>query len=154
MLREILLSYSLLFRDDRRARNLYRKIERKRASLEDSTSEEVVDPWLDKLCGVYLSTSIFSLGGPVREVYDAEADFPIFKRRITKIQDYMESIQPNRFMSLWRDRRDLRIWYTIWTVIVLGLISIIQTSIGIALAAAQLQVAIKATQMQVPQGGS
>ena len=60
----------------------------------------------------------------------------------------MQAIQPNRVQSLWQDRRDLRLWYTIWTVIFLGGISIIQAFVSIGIAAAQLRVAQDAYDLQ------
>ncbi|KAJ3496059.1 hypothetical protein NLG97_g2940 [Lecanicillium saksenae] len=152
---EMQVTYRLLFRDDSRARKLYTQHERSRAAMTTSDGEGTVDPYLDDLCGKHLPNSWWlSLSASVRDSYDAEADFPIFKDRLKRIQDYMHGIQPNRFMSLWRDRRDLRIWYTIWVVIILGIISLISQFIALALSAAQLSIAQKSYAAQLLQNQS
>lgn len=71
----------------------------------------------------------------MRDIYDIETDFPIFSNRFKKIQDYIKGIESSRFMSLWRDRRDLRLWYTIWTVIIIGVFSLILSTVSMFLAA-------------------
>lgn len=149
---EMQMTYRLLFRDDRKARKLYMQQERDRAALAVDDHEAKVDPYLDELCGRYLPSSwLFSFTASVRDSYDAEADFPIFKDRLKRIQDYMHGIQPNRFMSLWRDRRDLRLWYTIWTVIVLGIFGLVVQFIGLRLSVAQVIIAHKAYVAQTEQ---
>ncbi|KAL8902571.1 MAG: hypothetical protein Q9207_004572, partial [Kuettlingeria erythrocarpa] len=149
VLGEILLSYALIFRDHRSSRIRYRTRERRRASFASAAPGSFsmmtcykVDPVLDELCGLQESRSTFSsFGRPVRDSYDATTDFPVFRHRLRKVQLYMQGIQPNRFVSLWHDRRDLRLWYTIWTVIFLGVVSIVQSCVAIGVAAAQLRVA-------------
>ncbi|KAM3446483.1 hypothetical protein MY3296_009630 [Beauveria thailandica] len=147
---EMQVTYRLLFRDDSRARKLYTQQERSRAAMTLDDYEGTVDPYLDDLCGKN-SPNSWWFSQSVRDSYDAEADFPIFKDRLKRIQDYMHGIQPNRFMSLWRDRRDLRIWYTIWVVIILGIISLIAQFIALALSAAQLSIAQKSYAAQLIQ---
>lgn len=151
MLGEVMLSYTLLFRSNRRSRKSYQSSERARASLTKSANRLQVDPCLDELCGNNSSASFFTIGSSVRDSYDSDSDFPIFKDRLKKIQDYMEGIEPNRFMSLWRDRRDLRLWYTIWTVIILGVIGLIQATISLFLAAVQVDFARKSYESQLRQ---
>ncbi|KAH6839442.1 hypothetical protein B0I37DRAFT_386455 [Chaetomium sp. MPI-CAGE-AT-0009] len=130
LLGEVMLSYTLLFKADRRSRRVYQRHERARASIGNG-DQPYVDPCLDELCGYGISSSI---AAPVRESYDADIDFPVFKARLERIQQYIRDIQPNRFMSLWRDRRDLRLWYTIWAVIVLSIIGLIIALVSMFLA--------------------
>ena len=151
MLGEVMLSYTLLFRVDRRSRKVYQSSERARASLIRSADRPQVDPYLDELCGNNISASFFRFGSSVRDSYDSGSDFPIFKNRLKKIQDYVEGIQPNRFMSVWRDRRDLRLWYTIWVVIILGVIGLVVSITSMFLAAAQVELARKAFEVQLQQ---
>ena len=151
MLGEVMLSYTLLFKVDRRSRRVYQSSERARASLERSAVRPQVDPCLDELCGNRISASVFTFGSSVRDSYDSGSDFPIFKKRLKKIQDYMEGIQPNRFMSVWRDRRDLRLWYTIWVVIILGVISLVVSIISMFLAAIQVNIARTSYELQLRQ---
>jgi hypothetical protein len=107
-MREVIMSYGLLFRDWRLARKHYRKEERKRASTKGNYGKETVDPWLDKLCGMDLPTSMVSSSlskQGIRETYDADAEFPIFLKRLKIIQDYIEGIEPSHISSLWQDRK-------------------------------------------------
>lgn len=145
---EILLSYVLIFGDSPSSRDFYRNNERRKTSLPSNPMTFRGDPVLDELCGLNKPNHWFAFNQPVRDSYDASTDFPIFKDRLKKVQRYMQAIQPNRFRSLWQDRRDLRLWYTIWTVIILGGISIIQTTINIIIAALQLQVAQNSYRLQ------
>ena len=150
---EILLSYVLLFGDSRSSRIMYKKTERRRAALEaGKITSYNVDPTLDRLCGLNNSKPNFSFNQPVREVYSSTVDFPIFSDRLKKLQHYMQNIQPNRTMSLWRDRRDLRLWYTIWLVVILGAISIVQAFVALGVAIAQLRIAQDAYALQQSQG--
>lgn len=150
MLNEVMLSYKLLFRDDRRSRRVYQKSERSRAFLAKTPSHIQVDPYLDELCGNNIPSTFFTLGSSVHDVYDSDSYFPIYKERLKRIHDYIDGIQPNRFMSLWHDRRDIRLWYTVWTVIILGVISLVETTIALFLSAAQVDLARKAYQSSDP----
>ncbi|KAH6620733.1 hypothetical protein B0J18DRAFT_205972 [Chaetomium sp. MPI-SDFR-AT-0129] len=148
LLREVMLSYTLLFKADRRSRRIYQRSERARASLGNG-DQSFVDPCLDELCGYSISTSVTM---PVRESYDANIEFPVFRARLERIQQHIRDIQPNRFMSLWRDRRDLRLWYTIWAVIVLSVIGLIIAAISVVLAGIQVNYAKLAYDLQLHEG--
>lgn len=152
LLSEVMLSYTLLFRDDNRSRREYKSTERERAALATNDNRLYVDPCLDELCSNSIPTSFSTFRSPVRDSYDASADFPILRDRLKRIQDFMKGIQPNRFMSVWRDRRDLRLWYTIWVVIILSVISLVVSVVSMALAAAQVNIAWKAYKLQLQQG--
>ena len=144
-----MLSLRLLFRDDRRARRIFQRQERARA-----ITSGIIDPWLDNLCGATHSTSILSWGSPVRETYSAKSDFPIFASRLHKVQEYVTGIQPNRIVSLWRDRRDLQRWYTIWAVLIIGGISVLLAIAQIWLSAAQVGIASEALKLQKDQSNN
>ncbi len=147
-LKEILRSYDLLFRADRRSRKVYQNFERSRASLIKPPGQHCVDPTLDELCGYNISAYFTQ----VRETFDSQTEFPILKDRLKKIQDYVKGIQPNRFMALWRDQRDLRLWYTIWAVIILSVIGLIIALVSMFLAAIQVNLARMAYELQLNQG--
>jgi hypothetical protein len=147
-MKEILLSYNLLFRDDRSSRVLYRAKERSKSSFSTVGLEAWVDPVLDRACGFDLPTSIFSFDEPVRETYHPESDFPMLRERLLKLHYFMDGIQPTRMAALWRDRRDLTQWYTLWTLIIVGGYFIIQSIISILLAAVQVAIARKSLELQ------
>ncbi|PVH79566.1 hypothetical protein DL98DRAFT_630977, partial [Cadophora sp. DSE1049] len=156
LMNEIILSYGLLFQNWRLAREVYRDEERSRAST-TINGEGKVDPWLDKLCGMDLPIGVLSSMSSkhgIRDTYDAKSQFPILSGRLKAIQDYMDGKQPSRIASLWNDRRDLRLWYTVWVVLILGIISIIQSFLGIFLSGAQVAIASRAFELQMKQSQS
>lgn len=144
-MREILLSYSLLFRFDSDAQKVYRNKERKRAGAAGHR-----DPLLDALCmgrNVHVSLRLlYWLTTPVKESFDAASDFPILSSRLSRVQDYIDSIQPNRISSLWRDKRDILRWYTFWAVVILGGFNVLIATVQAALSAAQVKLALQTTQ--------
>lgn len=148
LFKEILLSYKLLFADDRRARTIYCKKERERAQLARGTPDE---PCLDNLCGMNFprkaSLSIF--GSPLTISYSKGADFPLLADRLSELQSYISSQQPNRLTALWHDRRNLLSWYTFWAVLIFGVMGIACSIIQTALAVVQTAIAWKTYQAQL-----
>ena len=111
LMQEILLSYRLLVLFDRRARGSFDKVASRIRRLDDFDSE------LDELClgspprrGPW-GRFLFKPEG-LRETFRASSDFPIFSARLLKIEEFIDSVQPTRIASLWRDRRDILRWYT------------------------------------------
>lgn len=141
-MREILLSYSLLFRFDSNAQKIYYNKERKRAGADGHR-----DPLLDELCmGRDVHTSLrllYWLTTPVKESFDAASDFPILSSRLSLVQKHIDSIQPNRISSLWRDKRDIMRWYTFWAVVILGGFNILIAMVQAALSAAQVKLGLQ-----------
>jgi hypothetical protein len=137
-MKEILRSYHLLFRENKNARKLYSQTERRNAAFHDAAFP---DPVLDRVCGHGDPGSIWQSWKPAREAFHPEAHFPILRHRLEAIQNYMDGIEPRRLFSIWRDRRDLRLWVTIWVVLLFGFIGIVLNIFSIALSAAQLKVA-------------
>jgi hypothetical protein len=139
-MKEILLSFHLLFRDDKRSRTYYRRTARHGAAMTDMDGNRSVDPTLDLLCGFYPSSCDPPMRShlPYRVAYYPESDFPILRNRLLKLYLYIDGIQPMHLRSLWRDRRDRRQWWAIWTAIVIGLITVVQSSVTIALTIVQI----------------
>jgi hypothetical protein len=151
-MKEVILSYSLLFRLDSRARNIYRRVERKRASIDAYT-----DPVLDGCClkqeGFTILRPLARFDSPVKESFDAFADFPILGSRLMRIQAHIDGIQPNRIASLWRDKRDILRWYTFWAVVWIGGLNLVIAALQAGLAAAQVKIALQSLQEQQAQSG-
>ncbi|KAK4156153.1 hypothetical protein C8A00DRAFT_30965 [Chaetomidium leptoderma] len=130
---EVLSSYALLFRHDDRARRLFWKRERGSAATEDYDGKAVFDPQLDKACGYSSRSPFFSRWNePSRETYHV-AQFPLFQQRLKTLQFFMDGIQPNRIRSIWRDRRDPRLWWTFWTVVMFGCATLVLAVVSIGL---------------------
>ncbi|KAI1311977.1 hypothetical protein F5Y03DRAFT_261378 [Xylaria venustula] len=151
LMNEIILSYKLIFCEERSSRKLYRLRERNQASIKGQRGEPVSDPVLDRACGFDLPVSILSFGEPFRETYHAESNFPILRERLLKLSLYVDGIQPNHVTSLWTDRRDMRLWYTFWAVLIIGGINIVQSFISIFLSAAQVGIAQRSFELQQKQ---
>lgn len=99
------------------------------------------DPLLSRLCAydwtqeqVYddLNTS------NVKTVYSAQVDFPFFGQKLVTIQEYVLTQVPNNILSLWRDRRDVSRFWTLWAVMVFGGIGIFLGILQVGLSAAQV----------------
>ncbi|KAH6843147.1 hypothetical protein B0I37DRAFT_448503 [Chaetomium sp. MPI-CAGE-AT-0009] len=126
LLDEVTNSYGLLFRHDSRAARLFRKQERKRAATKNEDGKLLFDPKLDRVCGYSARRFWGGLGGwnePVRDSYNVD-QFPLLRQRLERLEQFMDGIQPNRIRSIWNDRRDRKLWWTFWTVLIFGCITI------------------------------
>lgn len=92
LLKEVNLSYRLLFANEKQAQSAYRHRERKRSR---KAMRGVTGPCLDALCGMEATNSY-----PMKLTYSAEDDFPIFTPRLLTLQAYMPSQSPNKINLL------------------------------------------------------
>jgi hypothetical protein len=138
-MREILLSYDLIFSDDR-SRKLFRKMHR----LDLEESEDVVfDFRLDEICQSSSSGRFL-----FKETYNKHDDFPLLSARLTIVHDYIERQRPSRVKTLWQDRRNLLSWYTLWAVIALGLAGLLLSILQLLFGVMQTVFAYKAYRLQ------
>lgn len=77
-----------------------------------------------------------------QEAYSVDADFPLLGRRLLKLQQFNLRQQPSRIRDLWRDRRHPAQWYTFWAVLLIGIPTLVLAFVQVAIAGAQLMVAI------------
>jgi len=47
--------------------------------------------------------------------YDSNMKFPFFGRRLLELQQFIRQHQPQNIRSLLHDRRDVSVWYTVWS---------------------------------------
>ncbi|OAG19566.1 hypothetical protein CC77DRAFT_1021657 [Alternaria alternata] len=136
--REVLDTYSLLFGNDRRSKAVYRKLMLK------ASSDGMVDPLLDDLCGLtpwhWASINL----SPPRPSIDADLLFPILSARMMKLQVYIESQGARGLRALYRDQRDSYQWWTFWAVIWLGGLNLLFAFTQNVLGSLQVAYAIKA----------
>ncbi|RVX73253.1 hypothetical protein B0A52_02381 [Exophiala mesophila] len=130
-LREVLASYHLIFGDESKAASLFKDIIK---GAEDVTG--IRDPYFDHF--VEQNTGVMHSAG----FYDQSNDFPILGPRLAKLQSYMLKQDAGTFGMLWYDRRSLLQWYTIWSVITFGGLSVFLTLIQIGIGAAQIQISL------------
>jgi hypothetical protein len=128
--REVLLSYRLIFGQDKRSRNAYRKHAAKRDRGNDKGKYErrqhPEDPLLALLCGQSWRSSksraiyqAVDLDEEVSKIYTV-TDFPFLGKRLLQLQRFSKCQYPHGWIMLWHDRRNLSEWWTIWAVLFIG----------------------------------
>jgi hypothetical protein len=130
---EVLLSYRLIFGQQHRSRELFRKEEREKVKWNGA-----LDPLLDALCGDKEMGDFGDTKGLLRErgVYDAQTNFPHLGSRLMDLQDYSSSQRPRNLIEVWNDEREPEKLLTFKAVIIVGgvsiLLSLIQVFVGVA----------------------
>jgi hypothetical protein len=134
--REVLLSYRLIFGIDSRSRRAFHSEEISKWKVDRtndtrSIREHKLDPLLQLLCTApanrpELQGVLERLGGEETDasVGYAPEHFPFLGQRLADLQRFSMSQKPYDWKSvLWRDRRDARNWWLMWTawaVLVIG----------------------------------
>lgn len=134
MYREILLSYRVLFGQQRASWRLYRSENNGRAA---SGEEDL----LVRLCGSnWAEEPLYDEidAPPAKNVYSARYDFPFYGERMVELHQFVELLSPHDWRTLWYDRRDLAKFWTVWAVILFGMVATILALLGVLLAAAQV----------------
>ncbi|KAJ5113777.1 hypothetical protein N7456_002311 [Penicillium angulare] len=142
--KEILESYKLLFAENEASRHHYRRTERRylRKALGDK-----FDPYLDELCG--LSKEGKSTSNQPRIHYTDE--FPILGSRLEGLQEFIDRQPPRSGKTLWKDKRNMKDWWTFWAVIIFGSIGTIIGILQVVLAVLQIVWAIKSYNLTLEQ---
>ena len=99
-LKEVRLSYRLIFADDSSARRLFHSKEKKRAG-----QGMPPDPYLNELCRKRKTSAANE-----RNSYSKVTDFPIFAERLSILQEYIQRQSPKSLAMIWRDRRNPSQW--------------------------------------------
>ncbi|EHK48803.1 hypothetical protein TRIATDRAFT_215066 [Trichoderma atroviride IMI 206040] len=150
MYREVLLSYRLIFGQDKKSwkawRNFYKA---------QNVPPGIEDPLLRRLCGqdCRYETTYEEIKAPdVAAQYSASEDFPFWGARLLKIQQFVVNKNPSDWKTLWNDRRDVLRFYTFWAVVVVGVMSLTLSVIQSIEGGIQVAYAIKAYNGQGKQG--
>jgi hypothetical protein len=131
LLREILLSYRLLFGQNKASRHLFRKLR-----PFGQIAEEGRDKYLKLLCGQKSNQMGDEI--PEREIYDLRRDFPILRSRLAILLRHMGDRKPRTWMELWVDKRDEASWLTFWAVLVIGGLGILLALMQVVLQIVQI----------------
>jgi hypothetical protein len=113
--REVLLTYRLVFGQDKSSYKDFNAIQRT-----GDLAEEYYDSKLAALCGEsWESTEARSIYELVAAEdppthYDPRTDFPFFGKRLLDIQRYVKGQKPSTFWALWHDDRNPYMWWTLW----------------------------------------
>jgi hypothetical protein len=118
LLREVLLSYRLLFGQSKKSRALFRSLD---PFAGHSRSD--CDPVLPLLCGKRSCPSYLDL--PEKETYYLPGDFPVLRYRISLLQKHLSRSVSRTWTQLWRDKRDSAHWLTFWALISFGVLGVL-----------------------------
>lgn len=133
MLQETLLSYRLLFAQDKQARKLY-----KRLDPFGGIPLEGRDELLSSLCG---RKSFHTPQMPSdQDSYDLQRQFPILRSRIAVLHRLLSASKPRGWRELWRDKRDSAGWFTFWIVLIFGGVAILLSALQVLLQILQIAI--------------
>lgn len=154
-MREILLSYRLIFGNDFSSRQQYRYTQRKR--LRDIMPLDCgIDQYLDYYC--------MSSGpaGPIRgrdgraatdvaeglawkrKSFSQRTDFPIFAQRFSVLQKFISQQRPGTLRALWGNKADINAYHTFRAVLVFGSLGVFLGLIQVVAGIIQAVYTIKA----------
>ena len=124
LLQHVLLSYRLLFGQDKNSREVFRSL-----WPFARIATEGCDQLFLQLCGRRrLPDCGFEL--EERDEYDLIDDFPHLRSKLVRLSSYASVKKPQSIQQLWADRRNSPAWLAFWSVLMFG-------SIGIFLALVQ-----------------
>jgi hypothetical protein len=136
LLQEIVLSYRLLFAQNKASRRYFRS-----SKPFSGIPQEGRDEVLTTLCRQKRLKVGFNV--QEREIYDLSSDFPVLKSRITVLLHHLSTKRPRTWRQLWRDKRDSASWYTFWAVLIFGGMGIILALIQVILQILQVVLQIR-----------
>jgi hypothetical protein len=121
--REVLLSYRLIFGQDKAS---WKAFSKKILTLEEhwdcsDRHSNDADPMLRILCcSKYDSPNAYPIYeevdacNDVSQFYNAVSEFPFLGRRILDLQAFVSSQKPTTLRALWYDRHNATFWWTSW----------------------------------------
>lgn len=131
MLLETLLSFRLMFAQDKQARKLFRRLD-----PFPGVPLEGRDCFLSLLCG---RKTFHSPPMPVdQDTYDLQRHFPILRSRIAALHRLLSASKPRGWKELWRDKRDSAGWFTFWIILIFGGIAILLSALQVFLQILQI----------------
>ena len=113
ILRETLLSYRLLFGQNKDSRQCFHFLK---------PHYDAIGEGADKILIALCSKKKFTLPPGIRqsEIYDLRKDFPILRYKIALLSQRLSRNRPRTWKQMWNDRRDSPNWYTFWALLVFG----------------------------------
>jgi hypothetical protein len=131
LMRETLMTYRLLFGQNKRARQTFRK-----CCPFDGIPREGRDSLLSSLCG--RKRSCLDPEYQERDSYDLVHDFPMYRNKIAAIHRHLSTHKPRTWKEMWHDKRDSAQWHTFWLVLIVGAIGIVLTGMQVVLQIVQI----------------
>jgi hypothetical protein len=144
-LREILLSYRLLFGQSKPARRFFRNMLNGGSVLSQNP-----DPLLRSLCLYqYFANTLVPAD---RLVYVTPRDFLVLGERVELLGAELRCTKPRSWRNLLRDRRDSLQYWTFWLVAIFGVASIVLSLMQVILGLVQVLQAQQAQAQQLHGG--
>ena len=149
--REVLATYRLIFGQHKDSRKLIKGYSARgklfgftspfRSPHPSALVKDEADPLLERLCfkdsrEEYLYGELDMLN--LKKIYVLDTDFPFFAERLLALQEFVVNQCPNDWQVLWRDRRDVAKFWTIWAVLLFGVPTILLALAGTILAGFQI----------------
>ncbi|KAF1955968.1 hypothetical protein CC80DRAFT_473977 [Byssothecium circinans] len=131
LLQETILSYRLLFGQNKASRRLFRSLN----PFED-LPEGCEDRGLSELCS--RKQSNFAMNPRELNSYGLSKNFPILRSRLAVLAHHFSTKRPRTWKELWNDRRDSASWFTFWAVLIIGGIGIILAFMQVILQIVQI----------------
>jgi hypothetical protein len=118
ILQETLLSYRLLFGQEKVSRKYFKQLADSHSSLIENP-----DPFLFQLC----ATKLFTHPSVPQDrfTYFAHRDFPVLGERVELLEKELRGTKPKDWKGLVRDNRDTTQYWTFWLVAIFGLSSLL-----------------------------
>ena len=82
---------------------------------------------------------------PKRMLYQ---DFAKYGQRLKTLNEYLDAQRPEGIRGLWVDGRNANAWWTFWTVIVVGIVTIGLTLVSLAVSIIQTVYTYRGFQLQ------
>ncbi|KAF2124108.1 hypothetical protein P153DRAFT_350835 [Dothidotthia symphoricarpi CBS 119687] len=136
LLRETLLSYRLLFGQNKASRRLFRSL----SPFEDLPGG-CNDRNLTELCSRKQNCFVDWL--PESEFYVLSKDFPILRSKLAVLAHHLSNKRPRTWRELWNDKRDSASWFTFWAVLIIGGMGIILAFMQVILQIVQISLQMK-----------
>ncbi|KAL8855985.1 MAG: hypothetical protein Q9178_007355 [Gyalolechia marmorata] len=118
ILQETLLSYRLLFGQNKQSRTLFKSLQKL-----SGVPEERRDTLLRDICGSKVCK--IAMLPDDKDTYVLHQDFPALRSRLIRLHQALSASKPSTWKELWRDRRDSANWLTFWAVIIFGAVAIL-----------------------------
>jgi len=125
--REVLLSYRLLFGQDKKSWKAFVEKSALWTPGWDCSSPGLgdADPLLQTLCGASASSPAAAalyaeIEAEELSPYYYPDSFPFLGRRILDLQTFIKGRHPHNWRALWNDRRNVAYWWTFWAVLFIG----------------------------------
>lgn len=137
LVREVLLSYRILFAQGKKSRRHFKKVWAGKG--QDVQPEAfLVDLCTMRARELLRKYPLLNNGfDPIGNVF-MSSEFPFLGNRLLNLQTFGERHKPMKLFDLYRDRRETEKYYTFWAVIWIGGASLLLSVVQVALAIVQV----------------